>query len=156
LLPSSHEVAQVRGCAGMEMESLKTSVWIITALLVGSQLFITGAGSTASNGVAALNDAASAGFNLPGCRDFLAAGTNSPQRWAAWMCAGKVLTLDADSVFLSPPLHACTLKAVPATGLVRAVVDHFDAHPSRLSEPFSALALEALAQAWPCPDHPTQ
>jgi hypothetical protein len=124
--------------------------------MLASQPLIAFACLAAANGEAALYDAASAGFIVQGCRDFLAADTISRQRWLAAICASKVMTLEADSMFLSPPLHACTFKAVSPTDLMRAIVDHFDAHPSRLTEPFSALALEALAQAWPCPDHATQ
>jgi hypothetical protein len=135
---------------------LKASVSIVPAWLFASQLFMASACLAEANGEAALYDPASAGFIVQGCRDFLAADTTSQQRWSAAICVGKVMTLDADSMFLSPPLHACTFKAASPTDLVRAIVNHFDANPSRLTEPFSALALEALAQTWPCPDHATQ
>jgi hypothetical protein len=97
------------------------------------------------------HDVASAEFNLPGCRNFLAAG-GSPQRlWSAWMCVGKVLTLDAYSMFLAPPLRACAVKLASTENLVRALVAHLDANPTRWQDSFSVLTLEALAEAWPCP-----
>jgi hypothetical protein len=132
------------------------SRWIICTLLLLAAQPIQASWCLADpKGDAALYDPASAGFAVRGCRDFLA-DTLARQRWAAAICAGKVMTLEADSMFLSPTLHNCTFQAVSPAVLVQAIVDHLDANPSRLAEPFSALALEALAQAWPCRDHATQ
>ena len=93
-------------------------------------------------------DAASARFYLQGCREFLKA---QQLPWSAWMCVGKVLTLEAYSQLLSPPLRACIFKSAPPARLVGAIVNYVEANPSRWQESFSTLALEALAQTWPCP-----
>ncbi len=94
-------------------------------------------------------DFASANYLLPGCRDYLAERYDEPRPliFRQGICAGQVAGVwDAAAT-----LHAvCSPGDANLNQGMRLVALFIDAHPTRMQEQLTALALEALVAAWPC------
>ena len=72
------------------------------------------------------------------------------------MCVGEVVAL----AWLAPgqinsALRSCVPDNVDAQQMVQVVVNYLDRNQDRLRVPFEGLALEALAQRWPCQKSPS-
>jgi Rap1a immunity proteins len=90
----------------------------------------------------------SAAWMLPGCR---AALTPSPDPdFRQGMCAGSLGTLLFLGDALPDEFKVCRPSGAVLHDAVRIVVEFADGRPARLHEPFTAVAMEALAVAWPC------
>ena len=68
------------------------------------------------------------------------------------ICRGEIEALN----WLAPgaydqSLRSCVPTNVMSREMAKVVVDFMDNNRDRLREPFEGLALEALAQTWPCP-----
>ena len=48
-------------------------------------------------------------------------------------------------------IRSCVPATITTTQMVGVVVAYLDRNSDRLREPFEGLALEALAETWPCP-----
>ena len=97
---------------------------------------------SASAGAAAPNETSSGNYYLPHCQQSLPnAGT-----FFDGICSGYVagLTFATSGQLFCPP------NAVTVEQGIRVVVNFLQSNPQRLHEPFGALALAALAKAWPC------
>lgn len=71
------------------------------------------------------------------------------------VCRGQIEALN----WLAPGaydkrLRSCVPSTVNLQEMAKVVVDYLDHNRDRLREPFEGLALEALAQTWPCPQKP--
>lgn len=89
---------------------------------------------------------------LAACR-VLASGTSTAQgdSFHIGVCLGEIGALN----WLAPGvedenIRSCIPENVAATQMADVIVHYLDHNPDRLSEPFQGLALEALAQTWPC------
>jgi Rap1a immunity proteins len=85
----------------------------------------------------------SAKFFLPGCKDFIAGKSN----FYAGRCVGTIETLDALN---SGPKRFCPPESNNNLQRVRVILAYIEARPDRMNDDFTALANEAMADAWPC------
>jgi hypothetical protein len=92
--------------------------------------------------VAVAQDTTSAGYMLPHCQ-----ARNTLM--SAW-CHGNVQAAGYLGGALPPPYRNCMPPEIPPGQGVSVVVQYLNVRPQRWHEPFVALAVEALAQAWPC------
>jgi hypothetical protein len=116
----------------------------------------------------AVEDTNSANFMLPACKAFLDQ-RSTPDPLVQGICAGMVQAIafmaentDIGATALSGEGRMRAIKerwrcADIPTGVtvgqeVRVVISYIEARPKRMHEPFRALALEALLDAWPCRD----
>jgi Rap1a immunity proteins len=66
------------------------------------------------------------------------------------VCLGNVQAVGYLGEALPAPYKICVPRGVTPEQSVRVVIQYLTARPDRLHEPFIALAVEALAQTWPC------
>jgi hypothetical protein len=97
----------------------------------------------------ALEYAKSGSDLIEACR--AAASGSQPTTAQAGVCVGEVSAL----AWLAPGqisdvIRSCVPDNVSPQQTVQAVVNYLDRNQDRLHEPFEGLALEALAQRWPC------
>jgi hypothetical protein len=72
------------------------------------------------------------------------------------VCLGQIEALAWVAPALpSKSLQACLPTDTTKTSMAKVVADYLDQNADRLHEPFEGLALEALAQTWPCPPRPS-
>jgi Rap1a immunity proteins len=90
----------------------------------------------------------SGAWMLPGCRAALTPSADPDFRQG--MCAGSLGTLLFLGDALPDDVKVCRPKGAVLHDAVRIVVEFIDQHPPRQDEPFTILAMEALAAAWPC------
>jgi Rap1a immunity proteins len=88
----------------------------------------------------------SATYQLPGCKAKL-------QDFKEGICAGAIWGIGF-VINDSPDPQACAHipKRVTLADEVEVVVRYIEARPERLDQSFRQLAVEALADAWPCGD----
>jgi hypothetical protein len=86
---------------------------------------------------------------MPGCRELLIDHKGQPPKesWYQPFCAGVIFTVRE----FSPSFGACVSDSVTGGQIIRVVVEYIDGRPARLHEEFTALAIEAVKAAWPCP-----
>jgi hypothetical protein len=89
-------------------------------------------------------DIYSANYVMPGCRDFIRAGTANAH--LRGYCVDLVIGVARDAY--APGI--CLPQEVTDEQIVRVVVQYIDSQPARLQEDFVVLATEALRKAWPC------
>src|SRR5262245_65157616 len=90
-------------------------------------------------------DIYSANYVIPGCRDFIRAGTGSSH--VRGYCVDLVIGF-ARNAYVP---RICLPREVTDKQIVRIVVRYIDSQPARLHEDFVLLAKEALRETWPCP-----
>jgi hypothetical protein len=81
---------------------------------------------------------------MEGCRFFLTDQDHGTLKQinAQGYCRGAV-----EALIIA---NHCAPEGVTIGQAVRVVVQYIDSQPSRLNEPFAALASEALKDTWPC------
>ena len=95
------------------------------------------------------DEADSANFVMPGCRDYIAS-PGKENLLQQGVCIGWVAGLfDVVNLF-GGTLGPCPPASVTKEQAVRVVASYIDARPTRLHEDFTTLALEAFLAAWPC------
>jgi hypothetical protein len=93
-------------------------------------------------------DGFSANYLLDACKAWLS--NNAPSDpYRSGRCGGIVETLLIVSSHL--PVKACPPKGVTFIQAIRVVVAYIEARPAQMQKNFTALATEALHEAWPCP-----
>lgn len=91
---------------------------------------------------------------IEACRT--ASSVSQPTTADEGMCVGEVAALAwLAPGALSKVIRSCVPDNVGAEQMAQAVVNYLDRNHDRLREPFEGLALEALAQRWPCRDNPS-
>ena len=88
-------------------------------------------------------DIYSAGYVMPGCREFIGAGTGNAH--LPGYCVDLVIGLARNA---NAP-RICLPREVADEQIVRVVVQYIDSQPARLHEDFVVLAMEALRKTWP-------
>ena len=93
----------------------------------------------------------SANTILPRCKLFVSDTEKTltlNQAWGRGQCAGIVSTL----LYFSNNFDKCVDIPEEATvdQIVKVIIRYIEARPNRLHDGFRGLALEALADAWPC------
>jgi Rap1a immunity proteins len=92
----------------------------------------------------AQKDIYSADYIMPGCRDFIGAGTANAH--LRGYCVDLVIGVARDAY--APAI--CLPREVIDEQIVHVVVQYIDSQPARLQEDFVLLATEALRKNWPC------
>ena len=92
----------------------------------------------------AQKDIYSADYLMPGCRDFIRAGTGNTH--LGGYCVDLVLGVARDAY--APRI--CLSREVTDEQIVKVVVQYIDSQPDRLHEYFVLLAMEALRKTWSC------
>jgi hypothetical protein len=69
-------------------------------------------------------------------------------------CAGMTRTLAVIGSYLPQNMRFCTPPDVTFQQTTKVFVAFLDAHPERLQEPATVLAMDAFRVAWPCSDAP--
>ena len=92
----------------------------------------------------AQDDIYSAGYVMPGCREFIGADTGNAH--LRGYCVDLVIGVARDAY--APRI--CLPREVTDEQIVRVVVQYIDSQPARLHEDFVVLAMEALRKTWPC------
>jgi Rap1a immunity proteins len=92
----------------------------------------------------AQTDIYSADYIMPGCRDFIGAGTDNAH--LRGYCVDLVVGVARDAY---EPL-ICLPREITDEQIVTVVVQYIDSQPARLHEDFVVLAIEALRKTWPC------
>jgi hypothetical protein len=122
------------------------------AVLFGVALALTVSTAMAQNFM-------SANRGMEGCRSFLSrtGDLSGPDPVGEGYCLGLVTgmmsmgrSLTGAAAEAAPGLCLNVPAGVTAAQAVRVVAAYIEARPSRMHEPFGALALEALRTAWPC------
>ena len=84
---------------------------------------------------------------LPYCQEALANGETS----GAGVCLGIVATtLSLYGRYMSEPFRNCVPPELPTGQKIRVVLKYLEDRLTRLHEPFSLLAMQALRAGWPC------
>jgi hypothetical protein len=123
---------------------------IVKALLVGTICLWSGA-------AAAQQDFSSGKYYLAACKGFMTSTSVDSAREARdeGACFGAVQTLTILRGFLREFLPAryrfCMPEGATTGEAIRLIVSYMESRPERLHEQFVLLAIEALAEAWPCP-----
>ena len=102
-----------------------------------------------STAVARQPDVDSGNYFLPACKAF-ASETFYENALDEGVCAGVVKAVSQVGKRLDPKWRSCTPGETTLAQRVRVVISFLEAHPERLHEDFTPLAVEALRQAWPC------
>jgi hypothetical protein len=89
-------------------------------------------------------DAGSANNAMQGCRELVSQSNRHTELQRE--CASTVRTM----MYVAASRGICPPDGTTVGQAVRVIVTYIDHHPERMREPFEALALEALQQAWPC------
>ena len=84
------------------------------------------------------------------CKAFLTGQGDLPDTFRKGECGGIVETVAYLASFLPLDVRSCPPTGSTTGQAVRIVVSFLEAHPERLHEDFTDLAMEALRQAWPC------
>jgi hypothetical protein len=90
-------------------------------------------------------DIYSADYVMPGCREFIGAGSGTTH--LRGYCVDLVIGVARNAYVPS----ICLPREVTDEQIVRVVVRYIDSQPARLHEDFVLLAIEALRKTWPCP-----
>jgi hypothetical protein len=99
-----------------------------------------------SGSPAAAQDARSANYWLPHCKEFSVAKYSA----LSFSCAGQVLALMQTGPLLRPTFAFCVPSGVTGEQATQVVVRILEAEPEKLQESFVGLAMGALRQTWPC------
>jgi hypothetical protein len=76
---------------------------------------------------------------------------NSDEMFKVGLCMGKLHALAQVANLLTiDDLRSCHPVGVSGVQTAKVIVMFLEKHPSELHEGFEKLALEALAEAWPC------
>lgn len=68
------------------------------------------------------------------------------------ICLGEIEALTWIAPGLAgDPIRACVPKWKEPQEIAKVVSDYLNKYPEQLREPFEGLALEAMADTWPCP-----
>jgi Rap1a immunity proteins len=96
-------------------------------------------------------DSSSANAIMPGCRAFVKGELSSSyiEGYMQGECVGIIRGL-VDAAYLQPLSPFCVPDDATNGQMVRVVVSYIDRHPERMHLRFSALAFDALKEAWPC------
>jgi len=90
---------------------------------------------------------------IAACRVVASGGTpNTGNAFQVGICLGELEALN----WLAPGaaderIRSCVPATITTTQMAGVVVAYLDRNSDRLREPFEGLALEALADNWPCP-----
>jgi hypothetical protein len=105
-------------------------------------MIIAIAASTLAPTLAADNNAGSADWAMPGCRNFIK--ENLVDRFRQGVCVGTIRAIVKTDPQVCPPQGSTGGQGA------RIVAEYIDAIPTRMQEDFEKLAQEALRKAWPC------
>lgn len=117
------------------------------ARYLDSGLFITLAVAVlvlAATSARAQEDKDSANWVMPGCYAVL----QMDDVFRAGVCTGIVRTLW--EIGGRGTRIVCSPSGATQAQAIRVVIQYIEARPARMHEPFTQLAIEALAAAWPC------
>jgi len=90
---------------------------------------------------------------ITACRDVASGGTpNADNAVQVGICLGELEALN----WLAPGaagerIRSCVPATITTTQMAEIVVAYLERNSDRQREPFEGLALEALADTWPCP-----
>jgi hypothetical protein len=98
-------------------------------------------------------DTLSANYYLPGCQVAIEPPSTfiGPDAFRAGMCMGKVETL-FELAGPRGPIRACPPRTSTVAQALRVVVRYINQRPGLMQLSFTDLAMEAMADAWPCRD----
>ena len=104
----------------------------------------------------AQSDQKSANFYVPRCQKFVSVSGNVQQHtredaFEIGLCGGLIAGLSYTVESLPPQGRACPPSTATNTQMVRVVLAYIERRPQRMHEDFRGLAIEALHEAWPCP-----
>ena len=117
-------------------------MWKQHAIGIAAAVALLGQHGSAS---AQSQDAGSANYTVPGCRDGMAGENRQPFRQG--LCGGIVQTI---LYFGRTSFNVCMPEGVTMGQAITVVVAYIDQRPERMHERFETLALEALQHVWPC------
>jgi hypothetical protein len=111
-----------------------------------------------ANAAAEAQDPTSLSANaiLPGCKAWMTAGTGTrlPTDPVALVTTGQCIGTIETLVHVGRSLPSSSRFCAPAEGIVgqaaRVAILYIESRPQRTHENFTALAIEALHDAWPC------
>jgi hypothetical protein len=103
------------------------------------------------------NNEISANYKLPGCRDFVAIGSDNQlsralvqdtsRLYRAAICGGQI---EGIANTLQVMGQICWPYGVTGGQIDAVVMNYIERIPERQHESFTVLAIEALKRAWPC------
>ena len=93
---------------------------------------------------------------LPKCKAYVEVGTDRSARdrveaLRTDICVGEISGLVNVGRLLPRHINSCNPPGVTRFHATRIVVAYIEAHPERMHDDFTELALEAMHDAWPCP-----
>jgi hypothetical protein len=90
---------------------------------------------------------------IEACRMFASGTASTPDNaLQAGTCLGEIDALNwLAPVMEGESVRACVPTIATQQQMAKVVVDYLVQNADRLREPFQGLALEALADTWPCP-----
>jgi len=97
------------------------------------------------------------GANLmPKCKAYVEVGADRSTRdpveaFRTDICVGEISGLVHVGRLLPRHISSCKPPDVTRGQATRMVVAYIEAHPERIHDDFTELALEAMHDAWPCP-----
>ena len=96
------------------------------------------------------SDVPSANWVLPGCRSFVAdrESGSGDEIFRHGVCAGAIAAI----IDMGHGAAFCLPGQATYAQYGHVVIQFIDANPTRMHEPFTRLAIEAFAKAWPCPN----
>jgi len=93
---------------------------------------------------------------LPKCKAYVEVGSDRSARdpveaLRTDICVGEISGLVRVGRLLPRHINSCKPPGVTRDQATRVVVAYIEAHPQRMNDDFTELALEAMHDAWPCP-----
>jgi len=90
----------------------------------------------------------SANWVMPGCRSLVVdkESGSGDEIFRHGVCAGAIAAI----IEMGQGSVLCPPRQMTYGQYGQVVVEFIDANPSRIHEPFTRLAIEAFAKAWPC------
>jgi hypothetical protein len=93
---------------------------------------------------------------LPKCKAYVEitsdqSGHDPVRAFRTNICVGEISGLAQVGRLLPRPIGSCRPPGVTRGEVARVVVAYIEAHPQRMQDDFTELALEAMHDAWPCP-----
>jgi hypothetical protein len=73
------------------------------------------------------------------------------EAFGTYVCVGEISGLVHVERLLARRISACKPPGITRSQATHVVVAYIEAHPQRMNDGFTELALEAMHDAWPCP-----
>lgn len=93
---------------------------------------------------------------LPKCKAYIEitpyqAGGDPVETFRTDICVSEISGLTHVGRLLPRHIRSCKPPGTTDNEVARVVVAYIEAHPNRMRDDFTELALEAMHDAWPCP-----